>query len=210
MQDPKVKGNAPDKAPQKAQKRVRAWAFVAYPDSAPSNWEEIIDSNHIPWCRSPLHDRDINPGGEPKKPHWHIVCNFDGVKTYDQVLAIAQSINATIPQPVDSIKGYVRYLAHLDNPEKAQYNRADIKVYGGMDIEDYLANTKTVDLAIQKEMLQYVIDNDITEYEDLVIYAMYNNDSWFESLANRSTYFVNAFIKSRRSRREKEAARNDG
>ena len=192
-----------DKRPQK---RVRAWAFVEYPDSAPANWEQIIDENHIPWCRSPLHDQDINPGGEPKKPHWHVILNFEGVKTYEQVCAITQSVNGTIPQPIDSIKGYVRYLAHLDNPEKAQYNKGDIKVFGGMDVEDYLANTKTAELAVQKEMIQYIIDQDITEYEDLVIYAMYNSDTWFESLANKSTYFINAFIKSRRSRKEHEAA----
>lgn len=205
MQDDVVNKNGQKQA-QKTQKRVRTWAFVAYPDSAPADWEQIIDANHIPWCRSPLHDRDKNPDGTDKKPHWHVIVNFEGVKTYEQVLTITQSVCGTIPQPVDSIKGYVRYLAHLDNPEKAQYDRADIAVHGGMDIDEYLQNTKTAELAIQKDMIQYIIDNDVTEYEDLVIFAMLNNEAWFESLANRSTYFINAFIKSRRERRQKQAA----
>ena len=205
MQDINVNDNK-QKQDKKQQKRVRTWAFVTYPESAPADWEQIIDANHVPWCRSPLHDLDKNPDGTEKKPHWHVIVNFEGVKTYEQVLAITQSVCGTIPQPVDSIKGYVRYLAHLDNPEKAQYNKADIKVFGGMDIDEYLQNTKTAELAIQKDMIQYIIDNDITEYEELVIYAMYNSDTWFESLANRSTYFINAFIKSRRGRKEREAA----
>ena len=200
MKTEKTSPETVGKLPKKLDKRVRTWAFVAYPDSAPEGWEQIIDAQHVPWCRSPLHDQDKNPDGEPKKAHWHCILAFEGVKTYEQVAAITAAVNGTIPQPVDSLRGYVRYLVHMDNPEKAQYSRSDIACFGGMDIADYLTNTKTAELSVQKEMLQYIIDNNVQEYEELVIYAMYNNDAWFESLANRSTYFINAFIKSRRNR----------
>ena len=53
--------------------RTRTWVAVVYPDSAPDNWRELLDENHIEWAESPLHDRDVNPGtGEVKKAHWHI------------------------------------------------------------------------------------------------------------------------------------------
>ena len=50
----------------------RSWAFVMYPDSMPDNWEEIISSTGLPMAISPLHDKDINPTGEIKKPHYHV------------------------------------------------------------------------------------------------------------------------------------------
>ena len=52
--------------------KTRAWTFIVYPDSAPDDWRDILDDLHIPWCESPLHDKDQNPTGEQKKAHWHV------------------------------------------------------------------------------------------------------------------------------------------
>ena len=57
-----------------------------------------------------------------------------------------------------------------------------------------------------KEMLEYIVEADVVEYEDLVIYAMHNEPEWFQLLVESKTYFINAFIKSRRHRRETENA----
>lgn len=47
--------------------RTRNWCAVVYPDSAPENWRDILDGQHICWVESPLHDQDVNPGtGEVK------------------------------------------------------------------------------------------------------------------------------------------------
>ena len=40
---------------------------MVYPESAPENWREILDETRMRWIESPLHDRDINPDGTPKK-----------------------------------------------------------------------------------------------------------------------------------------------
>ena len=52
--------------------RTRNFATVIYPESAPSDWKEILNQEFIPAFISPLHDRDTNPTGEPKKPHYHV------------------------------------------------------------------------------------------------------------------------------------------
>ena len=65
--------------------KTRAWTFIVYPDSAPSDWRDIIDDLHIPWVESPLHDRDQNPMGDQKKPHWHVLIYSDGPKTFNNV-----------------------------------------------------------------------------------------------------------------------------
>ena len=39
--------------------RARAWTFLVYPDSAPENWRDILDTTVcVPWVESPLHDPD--------------------------------------------------------------------------------------------------------------------------------------------------------
>ena len=54
-------------------KKSRYWTFLIYPDSAPKNWYELLEELHLPTCVSPLHDRDVNPDGEIKKPHYHVM-----------------------------------------------------------------------------------------------------------------------------------------
>ncbi len=188
--------------------RTRNYTFVAYPDSAPADWEQIIDSFHIAWVRSPLHDKDVNPDGTQKKPHWHVMIAFDGPKTQEQAQEIANSVNATIVQDVKSTRAMIRYMIHMDNPEKAQYSKSDIACHGGFDLEDMLQTSNQTKLDVLKEILAYVVEADICEYEDIVLYAMYNEPTWFEALAENCTYMVNCFIKSRRNRKEREQNQN--
>ena len=56
--------------------RTRNWTIVLYPESAPDNWRTLIDDLHIEWVESPLHDKDVNANGEPKKAHWHLLCGY--------------------------------------------------------------------------------------------------------------------------------------
>ena len=119
------------KSNKSGQGRTRIWTFVCYPDSVPADWEQILTERfNLQWARSPLHDSDFNADETQKKPHWHIVLVFDGVKRYEQVKEISDTINATIPQKVHNLQGLMRYFIHLDNPEKAQYDIKDIKAVG--------------------------------------------------------------------------------
>ena len=192
-----------EKSRGKKAERTRYYTFIVYPESAPENWREILDNYHLQWAASPLHDQDINADGTPKKPHWHVLLAFDSLKTWEQANEIAAGTRGTITQPLQgSPRSMIRYFAHMDNPEKAQYPWEGIEVHGGMDIADYKRTSTAADMDLLKAMIQYIEDADVVEYEDLVIYAMENEPDWFEALALRSTYFINAFIKSRRHRRE--------
>lgn len=181
--------------------RTRNWSFVVYPDSVPSDWRDIIDNEHIEWIESPLHDKDLNADGEFKKPHWHVLLMYDGVKAYEQVLELTIRLNSTIPQKVSSAKGLCRYMAHLDNPEKYQYDRSLIIGHGGADVLDLLKPTSSARYILIREMSEYIRKSNITEYEELWFYAMENRfDDWFPLLCDSATYCLNALIKSRRHR----------
>jgi hypothetical protein len=181
--------------------RTRAWTCVVYPESAPKGWIDIINDMHIKWVCSPLHDKDINATGEVKKAHWHILFLFEGKKSYEQIKEITDRINAPAPQSCHDAKALVRYMSHLDNPDKAQYSTNDIKVYGGVDLAELLSPSSAEKQLIIDEMMSYVKNNKIMEFQDLADYARENEPSrWFSSLCNNSMNIMTVYIRSQRHR----------
>lgn len=178
--------------------RARVWTIVVYPESAPENWKSILNDEHIKWICSPLHDLDVNPDGEVKKAHWHVILAFETMKSYSQIKELADKINAPIPQKVANIRGAVRYLVHLDNPEKYQYSTSQIEAYGGADIAEYFKATVTEKREILKEMVAYIRDNNVTEFIDFSLWCAENNDEWWAILTESSSYFIGQVIKSQR------------
>ena len=191
--------------------RHRHWTFVLYPESAPANWRDILDEVMTPWVESPLHEFDVNPTGEIKKPHWHILISFEGKKSFEQMCSLIEPLNCPIPQIAHNAKGVVRYMAHLDNPEKFQYSTSAIIGHCGADVADYLKPSSACRYELIREMMIYVRDTQITEFQDLVDYAMQNRfDDWFPLLCDNSAFVVGNYIKSQRHRSERNSGGNMG
>lgn len=179
--------------------RTRNWTFILYPESAPENWRELLDEYHIEWVESPVHDSDINGNGEKKKAHIHIGLFFAGNKTYEQVKEITDKLNCPIPERCHSMRALVRYMAHLDNPEKAQYNPAEIIGHGGVDVAELLRPSSSERYTIIAEMVKYVQKNNITEFHQLVDYAVVEHfDDWFPLLCDSCAFVMGQYIKSQR------------
>ena len=183
-------------AAKKGNTRTRNFACVVYPESAPENWYDILVEHFIPAFISPLHDNDINPGGEPKKPHYHIMLMYDGVKTTEQAKEVFDSIGGVGCEIVQSLRGYARYLCHLDNPEKHQYSPEDVKMLCG---SDYMG---VIGLAIDKykaigEMIDWCVEYNIISYSQLLEYARIERFDWFRILCDNGTLVMKEFLKSR-------------
>ena len=104
----------------------RAWAFVMYPESMPDNYFELLEQTGLPFAISPLHDKDLDPTGQPKKPHYHVMCYYDNTTTKKNVKEnVCDLVNGTIPIKLESMRGMYRYHLHLDNPDKYQYDDRD-------------------------------------------------------------------------------------
>lgn len=193
-----------EKKEKKKDDRVRNWTFIVYPESAPENWRDQIDEYHVPWIESPLHDKDVNPDGEVKKSHWHVLIMFEGKKSLAQIEEITEKINASKPQKCANVKGLVRYMAHVDNPEKYQYDKTSIIGHAGVDVASYFEASKIERYQQIAQMMDYIDDNDITEMEDMLRYARKERFSdWFQLLCDNSAYIVGQYIKSKRHRNKK-------
>ena len=192
---------------KRAGKRTRNWLFIVYPESAPEGWQETISQFCPKWVLSPLHDKDINADGTPKKPHYHVLLIFDTVKTMEQVQELTSALNAPIPIQCQSTAAQIRYFAHLDNPEKYQYPREEIKGFGGFDVQG------TIDTAADKmqvlcEIIAWTKKTGCCRFNQLVDYAMENNQTWFHLLANGYTRFLSEYLKDA-WRDQQEALRGD-
>ena len=193
-----------DDEKSKKDTRTRNWTMVVYPESAPENWRSILDDMHIEWIESPLHENDVNANGEKKKPHWHILLMFGGVKSYEQVMELCQDLNCPRPERCHNAKAMVRYMAHLDNPEKAQYSISDIIPHGGVDIAEMLRPNASERYSLIREMIAFIRDNEIIEFQDVMDYAAeFHPDDWFPLLCDNSTFVVNQYVTSQRHRKGK-------
>lgn len=180
--------------------RSRNWVIIVYPESAPKDWRGILDNMHLQWIESPLHDKDTNPDGTIKKAHWHVILAFGSKKSYKQVKEIADTLHAPIPQKVHNMKGQVRYLVHLDNPEKHQYPVDEVKAHGGIDTDKYFKATSSQRYEMIREMIEFVNDNNVVEMKDLIDYASKNRfDDWFPLLCDNSLIIMDAYIRSNRN-----------
>ena len=180
--------------------KKRNWAFICYPESLPDNWQDILIESGIPFAISPLHDRDMNADNTEKKPHYHIILNYDNTTTYNNVVRFLEPFNCPIPQPLESIRGYYRYLTHKDNPEKFQYDESEIVCFNGFDSSNFTELTQSQIENIKYEIINFIIDNNIYEYADLME-VLHNEETinmW--KVATTNTMFFNHYITSRRHR----------
>lgn len=197
--NPSAEEATPEKGKKKEVKK-REWTFVIYEESAPSDWRDILRQRGIVAAASPLHDRDINADGEPKKPHWHIIVVYDGPTTYSNVLALSQGeLRGTIPKVLDSPRGMYTYFTHEDNPEKAQYEKKDIEHFNGFNITDLCMLKSSEIFEIKKKVLGFIDDNDIIEYSDLIKSLMLAELKDELQVSMESTFFFDKYITSRRN-----------
>ena len=180
--------------------KKRNWAFVLYPESAPEDWREQLQKTGLQCAISPLHDQDINADGEPKKAHYHVILCYAGPTSFAVVERLTKGLHQPIPQPLEQVRGYYRYLTHADNPETAQYSAGDIQLLNGFDIRDYVEMTKSEVMRYKRELLAFVRDNDILEYSDLLDILMDGGEATADLLevASNHTLMLTKYIASRR------------
>lgn len=189
--------------------KARAFAFVIYPDSW-QTWERDLSSLHMPIIVSPVHDRDVwteedekeNPehkAGTLKKPHRHAIISWGNATTLRHALDTLKPFGVSYLELVNSYQGYCRYLCHLDDPDKAAYDIADVICLGG-GVPDFTKKMTDSELFDQRdEIMQLCDENGVLEYADLVDYVRLHRPDWRQDVYNH-TIFWRGFFSSKRHR----------
>lgn len=180
--------------------KKRNWTFLVYPESAPADWVKKLQETGLQAAISPLHDKDIDPDGQPKKAHFHVIVCYSGPTSYNVVLSLTQSLGQPIPKPLEQVRGMYRYFTHMDNPDKFQYNAADISTLNGFNIMDFVDMTRSEVLKIKLDLQAFIRSSNITEYADLMDNLQDgSNMDWYD-VASSNTFFFEKYITSRRNK----------
>ena len=189
------------------QNRTRNYATVVYPESAPINWMSTLEEHCVSAFISPLHDKDVDSENNPKKEHYHVMILFEGCKTHEQAKEIFDSIGGVGVEAVKNSRAYARYLCHLDNKDKFQYDINDVISLSGADYNTMISLAKDKYTAIG-EMIEFCLANDMISYAMLLLYAKKNRFDWFKVLCDSGSVTMVQFLKSRSWELEKNGGKN--
>lgn len=175
--------------------RIKNFACLLYPEGYPENWLDLIRTYGIP-CYYVYHDKD------DKKPHIHVIFCANNAISMDTAQMIVESIGGANNkvERVANRKGYLRYLIHLDNPEKYQYNPTDVHTECGAEYDlETLANDEELQETYFKrlqEILEYIDATQTYIYCDFVRYCLVNRRDWLKILISPYGRIVDKYIKS--------------
>lgn len=101
-----------------------------------------------------MHDKDkMEESEELKKPHVHLVVQTPR-KMSLKTIGTRLQVESNYIQPVDSLYGMLRYLCHMDDPDKYQYPAEDVKSnYKYIDYINVLSTDKTFDDNLEEFIL---------------------------------------------------------
>lgn len=131
-----------------------------------------------------------------KKPHVHCMfCLGDGprdLKWWHDLLLPFHEVNYF--QAVIDKGTLLRYFAHMDNPEKAQYNMDFIHAFGGLDTSALHKTSDSQKVLTLIEVMEYIFENNVHHYHKLVKYAFSTGDyDVINCVSGRATYFAHYF-----------------
>lgn len=121
-----------------------------------------------------VHNKDIDQEtGELKKEHTHVVIMLENARTLE---SISKEINIeqNRVERVRNKRKMIRYLIHMDNKEKTQYNKDNIISNCLEKIEKYLKeNNETSEV---KEIFEWIYTVDrYLYYHEVIEYVIYKN-----------------------------------
>lgn len=210
--------------------RSRNWAFLIYQEDLKCSFSECLKKlTELGVCMaiSPLHI----PDSECKKPHYHCLMAFDGVKSGDTLSELNNMVtglpfdwsfcsNRQCPYffQVNALGNYFRYLVHLDNREKQQFSGFSVCAYpaiqdnsiillGGFNPRDYLERNMAVDT--DSQILEIILNNGITSLNELIVFLVANKNVYLKNVVKSQILWYRSFFKDKLYLKENEQKKPD-
>lgn len=158
--------------------KARHFGFLLYPESIPSNWKEELESLGVSMAVSPLHDKDKNPDGTLKKPHYHVIYVARNPVTTESVRnKIKRKLgNGSVAhiEIIDYIKGNYEYLTHESKDAKAKnkhiYDKKDILHINDFDIDRYVTLDESQKKELRNQLVSIINECGIVNLKELTAF----------------------------------------
>lgn len=142
--------------------KSRTLAIVLYPESQQSAIDSIRKNYSYVGM---LHDRDTDSNGELKKAHWHFIVRFKQAR-WSSGLAAELGIDDHF-ESVKNMDGALRYLSHMDDPDKFQYDPSSASFSADMSV----VYRKAIDDSVTEDERVLSIVQFIESYEYPITYS---------------------------------------
>ena len=190
--------------------KYRYFVFIVYEESAAEDWRERLKKSHGCFAISPLHQ----PDEECKKPHYHVVYMHGNTTTLEGAKrAIPKDVAANnYVEPCPHPRNYQRYLVHMDDPEKQQWEgnpRELIEVVNNFPLDLSRDYSKEERYQQRMDVIALIRDNDLCEYADLLEGLIDNGLYDLFDYASNHTIMMQAYLGSRRNRGRKPSEEQD-
>lgn len=180
---------------KRAGKRARAWTCVVYPESAPDDWINTLRDQLVECLISPLHDKDIEPTGKKKKPHWHVVVSFKNPTTENKAREIFSVIGGVGCQKVKDFKQLARYLCHLDQPNKYQYSINDVISIGAIDYKSLVMSGADEDEMLD-DIFSFIREYNVVSFAEFIDLVREKKPEWRRIAYHQYSGLICRYIKS--------------
>jgi hypothetical protein len=179
--------------------KSKYFCALLYPDSSTYDTDKVIKAlaeEHLTFAVSPIHDRDVEDDGSRKKGHYHLLLAYTSATTLNNIRGWFKACG--MPESdLHSVRvcasgaGYYRYLTHKDNPEKAQYDDKDIRIFNDFDeIFKKFARTECDKIDNLVRIFQIVDELNSISFHTLVQYLMLNERELFKMVTSSSALAI--------------------
>ena len=175
--------------------KSKYFCAILYPSSTSYDSDKLIKAlaeEHLTFAVSPIHDRDIENDCSLKKAHYHLLLAYSSATTLNNIRSwfkacgMPESDLHTVRVCASGV-GYFRYLTHKDNPEKAQYDANDVRIFNDSD-ELFKKFSKTSSDKIDDlvRIFQIVDELNTISFHALIQYLMLNERDLFKLITSSS------------------------
>lgn len=188
-----------DNKPREPPRKSKYFCAILYPSSSTYEVDNIIKAlakEHLTFAVSPIHDKDVNEDGSPKKAHYHLLLAYSSATTLNNIIGwfkfcgLPESDLHSVRVCASAV-GYFRYLTHKDNPEKAQYDDKAIRIFNDFDeIFKKFANTESKKIDNLVRIFQIVDELNTISFHALIQYLMLNERDLFKLLTSSSALAI--------------------
>ena len=207
---------------QEETQKVRAYWFIVWPESVDiSKLFDILRRSGYAVAVSPLHHKDVRDfdTGELAKPHYHIIVRFPAPRYLEPVRRLVGSWIydadglATAPdgedvtwyvRPVPDYPGAIRYLCHIDTPEKHRYPENEVLTFGFIDISALYAKSLSDDVQGYYQLIAWCRNNPHKTYSQLVDAVYDSDDKGLMRTLTRYSYTIKAYLADKKGGKSKE------
>lgn len=150
--------------------------------------------------------------GVLKKPHVHVYFKFGGARAFGYVSEIMKPFYSISPNRVGIVEDWdtiVRYCAHMDSPDKAQYSPMSVVGFGSVDLSALLKQDNIASVYKCLNVSDYVRDNKIRYFSDLWWAVVDSGDLDAISQVRGGAAFWGALLSSERQKAADELARKE-